>query len=209
MSHRHQQCENPPCVLCLVAQLCSTLSIPSNIARQAPLSMGISRQECYSGLPGPPPGDFPNPGIKPRTHIVGRFFTIWATRETQEYWSAPPHLPHFCWWKKCGFGMREVLTLRLPLKDPPLERQCICSAPPAREGRLGIREYPYPFSRGREIRNQGISLSLLQGIFPTQELNWGLLCCRWILYQLSYPGSQRPTPSQSLIYFILVFEMLD
>ena len=30
------------------------------------------------------------------------------------------------------------------------------------------------------------SLSLLQGIFPTQELNWGLLLCRWILYQLSY-----------------------
>ena len=30
------------------------------------------------------------------------------------------------------------------------------------------------------------SLSLLQGIFPTQELNWGLLRCRQILYQLSY-----------------------
>ena len=33
------------------------------------------------------------------------------------------------------------------------------------------------------------SLSLLQQIFPTQELNWGLLHCRWILYQLSYEGS--------------------
>ena len=33
------------------------------------------------------------------------------------------------------------------------------------------------------------SLSLLQGIFPTQELNWGLLHCRGILYQLSYQGS--------------------
>ena len=33
------------------------------------------------------------------------------------------------------------------------------------------------------------SLSLLQGIFPTQGLNPGLLCCRWILYQLSYKGS--------------------
>ena len=30
------------------------------------------------------------------------------------------------------------------------------------------------------------NLSLLQGIFPTQELNWGLLHCRHILYQLSY-----------------------
>ena len=33
------------------------------------------------------------------------------------------------------------------------------------------------------------SLSLLQWIFLTQELNWGLLHCKWILYQLSYPGS--------------------
>ena len=33
------------------------------------------------------------------------------------------------------------------------------------------------------------SLSLLQGIFLTQELNWCLLCCRQILYQLSYQGS--------------------
>ena len=36
------------------------------------------------------------------------------------------------------------------------------------------------------------SLSLLQGIFPTQESNQGLLHCRWILYQLSYEGSGSP-----------------
>ena len=35
------------------------------------------------------------------------------------------------------------------------------------------------------------SLSILQGNFPTQELNLGLLNCRWILYQLSYKGSLR------------------
>ena len=35
------------------------------------------------------------------------------------------------------------------------------------------------------------SLSLLQRIFPTQGLNWGLLHCRWILYQLNYEGSQK------------------
>ena len=39
-------------------------------------------------------------------------------------------------------------------------------------------------------KNTGVgSLSLLQEIFPTQESNWSLLHCRWILYQLSYPGS--------------------
>ena len=38
-----------------------------------------------------------------------------------------------------------------------------------------------------KLKNTGVgSLSLLQGIFPTQESNWGLLHCRRILYQLSY-----------------------
>ena len=41
-------------------------------------------------------------------------------------------------------------------------------------------------------QNIGVdSLSLLQGIFPTQELNWGLLNCGPILYQLSYERSPR------------------
>ena len=35
------------------------------LAHQAPLSMGFSRQEYQSGLPFPPPGDLPDPGIKP------------------------------------------------------------------------------------------------------------------------------------------------
>ena len=39
-------------------------------------------------------------------------------------------------------------------------------------------------------KNTGVcSLSLLQGVFLTQESNWGLLHCRWIIYQLSYQGS--------------------
>ena len=38
---------------------------PWTVARQAPLSMGFSRQEYWSGLPFPSPGDLPNPGIEP------------------------------------------------------------------------------------------------------------------------------------------------
>ena len=38
---------------------------PWTAARQAPLSMGVSRQEYWSGLPCPPPGDLPDPGIEP------------------------------------------------------------------------------------------------------------------------------------------------
>ena len=40
---------------------------PWTIARQAPLSMEFSRQECWSGLPFPPPRDLPNPEIEPRS----------------------------------------------------------------------------------------------------------------------------------------------
>ena len=40
---------------------------PWTVARKTPLSMGISRQEYWSGFPCPPPGNLPNPGIKPRS----------------------------------------------------------------------------------------------------------------------------------------------
>ena len=40
---------------------------PWTVAHQAPLSMGFSRQEYWSGLPFPSPGDLPNPGIEPRS----------------------------------------------------------------------------------------------------------------------------------------------
>ena len=39
------------------------------VARQAPLPMGFSRQEYWSGLPFPSPGDVPRPGIKPVSYI--------------------------------------------------------------------------------------------------------------------------------------------
>ena len=38
---------------------------PWTVVHQAPLSMGFSRHEYWSGLPFPPPGDLPHPGIKP------------------------------------------------------------------------------------------------------------------------------------------------
>ena len=50
-----------------VAQLGPTLWTPWTVAHQAPPSMGFSRQEYWSGLPFPSPGDLPNPGIKPRS----------------------------------------------------------------------------------------------------------------------------------------------
>ena len=55
------------------------------VAHQAPLSVGFSRQEYWSGLPCPPPGDLPNPGIKlvslMSSALAGRFFTTRANWE--------------------------------------------------------------------------------------------------------------------------------
>ena len=49
--------------------------------------MGFSRQAYWSGLPWPPPGDLPDPGIEPTSvkspTLAGRFFTTSATREAQ------------------------------------------------------------------------------------------------------------------------------
>ena len=48
-----------------VTQWCPTLETPWTVARKVPLSMGFSRQEYWSGLPFPCPGDLPDPGIEP------------------------------------------------------------------------------------------------------------------------------------------------
>ena len=49
---------------------------PWTVARQAPLSMGFSRQKYWNGLPCPPPGDLPDPEIEPTSPgLAGRFFT--------------------------------------------------------------------------------------------------------------------------------------
>ena len=61
-------------------------------------------------------------------------------------------------------------------RSPSLQADSLPSEPPGKSMNTGVG-----------------SLSLLQGIFPTQELNRGLLHCRWILYQLSYQVSQRVT----------------
>ena len=50
---------------CVIHSVVSDFSIPWTVACQAPLSMEFSRQEYWSGLPFPSPGDLPNPGIEP------------------------------------------------------------------------------------------------------------------------------------------------
>ena len=63
-------------------------AIPWTVAHKAPLPMGFSRQEYWSGLPSTTPGDLPNPGIEPVSlmfpTLADRFVTTSAT------WEAPP-----------------------------------------------------------------------------------------------------------------------
>ena len=59
------------------------------IAHQAPLSLGFSRQEYWSGLPFPSPGDLPDPGIEPRS----------PTLQANALSSEPPGKPYFTLYK--------------------------------------------------------------------------------------------------------------
>ena len=81
----HSQCVYVyMCVYCFFShvQLFATLW---TLACKAPLSMGFSRQEYWSGLPCPPPGELPNPGVKPASlmspALAGGFFTTRTTWE--------------------------------------------------------------------------------------------------------------------------------
>ena len=69
-------------VCTLISFTCVRLfSTPWTIVHQAPLSMGFSRQEYWSGLPCPFPGNLPNPGIElvslTSPAFASRFFTTW------------------------------------------------------------------------------------------------------------------------------------
>ena len=72
--------------MCWVVQLCPLFATPLTVAHQAPLSMGFSRQEYWSGLPCSPPRDLPNSGIEPKCLMspapADEFFTTSATWES-------------------------------------------------------------------------------------------------------------------------------
>ena len=78
----HTQIEDMVCALFNRIQFCNPMDF-------SPLSMGFSMQEFsrQPGLPCPPPGDLPHPGIKSRSAALQAdffFFTIWTTTETAE-----------------------------------------------------------------------------------------------------------------------------
>ena len=102
---------------------------PWTIARQAPLSMRFSRQEYWSGFPCPPPGDLPNPGIKPVSRciscITGGIFT-----------TEPPEKPMIG--AKAGLGEKgDINSLRLPAQCCQDIQVQISSIQSCRNGKTG------------------------------------------------------------------------
>ena len=82
------------------AQSCPTLCDPWTVAYQAPPSMGFSRQECWSGLPFPSPGDLPDPGMEHGTPAL----------QADALPSEPPGKPQdelFLIWEPVPFGIKK------------------------------------------------------------------------------------------------------
>ena len=90
------------CVSAKSLQSCLTLGNPMDCSHQVLLSMGCSRQEYWSGLPCPPLGDLPNPGIGPtsiRSPVLAAGFlttsTTWeAAHTTHTHTHTQPQFNH-------------------------------------------------------------------------------------------------------------------
>ena len=80
------------CIMCLHAKSLSRVQLfvtPCTVPHQAPLSMGFSRKEYWSGLPCPPPGDFPNPGIEPASptlQVAALPLSHWGSPDASGTW---------------------------------------------------------------------------------------------------------------------------
>ena len=124
------------------------------VARQAPLSMGFSRREYWSGLPCLPPGDIPEPGIEPTSlmspALAGGFFTTSTT-----WHRAPKALviswvtkmsSFFFWWSDSGWAPGWQLV---PRKTKPWWE--------AWNFQVLLYLHPHPFSRERRRGGNGVT----------------------------------------------------
>ena len=161
---------------------------PWTVARQAPLSMGFDQREYWSGLPFPSPGDLPKPGIeRVSPALANEFFTteppgkpsltVQAQAKKQTFPFSPELQYSHLYPPDLIIAHPYVLCL-VAQSCPTLCDHMDCSSP----GTSVHDDYPG--------KNTGVgSHALLQGIFPTQGSNPGLLHCRKILYCLSHQRS--------------------
>ena len=136
--------------LCSCSGTSDSLSAPWTVARQAPVSVGFSRLEFWSGLPFPPPGGLPDPGIRTCIPCIGRrILHHWAPGKAKR-WVPLPAARLRAWligglesWVFNLFfpGHRNLptsiphpatCTASVYLDDFPKQEQLICSnSPPA------------------------------------------------------------------------------
>ena len=119
---------------------------PWTVAHQAPLSRDSSRQEYWSGLLSPPPGDLPNPGIEPRNPTLqvdsllsetpGKPWRYWLTVgkidepqvRAEGCWHVlPSHLPQWCVSRSSGRVLR-VLKIKIFSLPPVSEKGAFSDA---------------------------------------------------------------------------------
>ena len=111
--------------------------------------------------------------FRDRTQVsstAGRFFTVWATREDQEYWSWPQELNR-------GLLLLRWILYQLSYQGRVNESRSVMSD--------SLKPHGLYNPGNLQAKILG-SRSLLQGIFPTRGLNPGLPHCRQILYQLTH-----------------------
>ena len=156
--------------------------------------MGFSKKEYWSGLSCPPPGILLTQGSKLcLLHLLHcGFFTTSATWEAYTVLCfVAQSCPTLCNPVDCSPSGSSVHG------DTPGKNTRVSCPPPGDlpnpriESRSLALQVDFLLSEppGKPKNTAVGSLSLLLGIFPTQALNWGLLHCKWILYQLSYQGS--------------------
>ena len=169
-----------------VAQSCPTLCDPMNCSLPGSSVHGIFQTRVLEWVAI----SFSRRSSQPRdwtqiSCIVGRCFTIWATREV---WSWPIYLEskaiHSCVFYSTSWGPWVCKHLKYLSNQNcvkvKVSKSCLTLCDPM--------DCPWN-SLGQNTRVG--SLSILQGIFPTQGSNPGLPHCRQILYQLSHKGSPR------------------
>ena len=104
------------------------------VGHQAPPSMGFPRQEYWSGLPFPSPGDLPDPGIEPRS----------PSFQADALTSEPPGKPHMPW------GNQLIIKKKWSILKPDLEYRCIAKSSISCEMRTFGLAWT-KFSKGMEL----------------------------------------------------------
>ena len=136
----------------LVVQLLTRVRFfeaPRTVAHQAPLSMGFPRQEYWSGLPFPPPGDLPNLGIEPSSPALA-----------SKVFSTEP----------CGNPQRDLTVHLILLFHLGMKKW------EAREGRSSGKK-PCEGKKLREEARTGTKNFSNKFSMPTAGLKKGSCCC--------------------------------